>query len=57
MMMNLLEVLLTIFAFGICLLGAITILILCFRWAYFLADLIFPDDEKGENNDDLASLL
>lgn len=56
-MMNLLEVLLTIFAFGICLLGAITILILCFRWAYFLADLIFPDDEKGENNDDLASLL
>ena len=49
MMMNLLEVLLTIFAYGIGLLGAITILILCFRWAYFLADLIFPDDKKGKD--------
>ena len=56
-MMEFWNFLLALFCVGIYLLIGVTIMVLTAKWFTVLVDWLWDDEEKGENNDDLANLF
>lgn len=56
-MMEFWNFLLDLFCVGIYLLVGVAIMVLTAKWFTVLVDWLWDDEEKGENNDDLADFL